>query len=366
MEWNQLPKLGFGMMRLPEVDDCIDIEKTKEMVDIYMNAGFNYFDTAYMYHSGKSETTIKEVLVKRYPRGSYYLVDKYPIWMNKDKDEVFLDQLERCGVEYFDLYLLHGIEDGNIESYEKANCFEWGIQLKKEGKIKHLGISYHGSPEALNEILIKHPEIEIVQIQLNYIDMDNPIIQSRKQHEVLLKHNLPILIMEPVKGGTLANVSKNVEERMKQSNPEASIASWALRYAATQENVVTVLSGMSTMEQLNDNIQTFKEFEKLNQQESKIIDEVVDLMKKEKLIACTSCRYCIDGCPSKINIPEVFKSLNAKKLSKNDWLSEDYYHQVTQNSKASSCIQCGLCESVCPQHLSIIDYLKEAVKEFEK
>lgn len=366
MELNKLCKLGFGMMRLPEVDDCIDIEKTKQMIDAYMNAGMNYFDTAYMYHSGKSETVIKEVLVKRYPRDTYYLVDKFPIWMNKDKDEVFLDQLERCGVEYFDLYLLHGIEDGNIDAYEKTNCFEWGIQLKKEGKIKHFGMSYHGSPEVLDRILTKHPEIEIVQIQLNYIDMDNPIIQSRGQHEVLLKHNLPILIMEPVKGGTLANVSSNIESIFKQSNPNASIASWALRYAASLENVVTVLSGMSTIEQLNDNISTFKEFKALDHEEYQVIEQVTEMMKKDKLIACTSCRYCIDGCPSNINIPEIFKALNAKKLSKNDWLSEDHYSMVTQNAKASSCIKCGMCESVCPQHLHIIEFLEEAVEVFEK
>lgn len=366
MEFKKLSRLGFGMMRLPEKDNCIDIEKTKQMIDTYMSAQMNYFDTAYMYHSGKSETVIKEVLVKRYPRDSYFLVDKFPIWMNKDKDEVFIDQLERCGVEYFDLYLLHGIEDGNIDAYEKTNCFEWGIQLKKEGKIKHFGISYHGSPEVLDEILTKHPEIEIVQIQLNYIDMDNPIIQSRGQHEVLLKHNLPILIMEPVKGGTLANVSKDIESLMKHYNSEASIASWALRYAGSLENVVTILSGMSTMDQLIDNIHTFKDFNKMNNEEFKVIDQVVEMMKKEKLVACTSCKYCVDGCPSNINIPEIFKALNAKKLSKNDWLSEDYYNAVTLNSKASTCIKCGLCESVCPQHLSIVAYLEDAVEVFEK
>lgn len=366
MGLNKLSKLGFGMMRLPENDHEIDVEKTKYMVDAYMNSGMNYFDTAYMYHSGKSETVIKEVLVKRYSRDAYFLVDKFPIWMNKDKDEVFKDQLERCGVQYFDLYLLHGIEDGNIEAYEKANCFEWGIQLRNEGKIHHFGISYHGSPEVLDEILTKHPEIEIVQIQLNYMDMDNPIIQSKKQHEVLLKHKLPILVMEPVKGGTLANVSKNIEALMKQSNPKGSIASWALRYAGSLKNVVTVLSGMSTMEQLNDNINTFKDFKQLNNEEYKVIEQVTEMMKKDKLIACTSCRYCLDGCPSSINIPEIFKALNAKKLSKNDWLSEDYYNAVTLNSKASTCLKCGLCESVCPQHLSIIHYLEEAVEVFEK
>ena len=269
-------------------------------------------------------------------------------------------------MDYFDLYLLHGIEDGNIEAYENTNCFEWGIQLKNEGKIHHFGMSYHGSPEVLDDILTKHPEIEFVQIQLNYIDMDNPIIQSRKQHEVLMKHNRPILIMEPIKGGTLANVSAEVETMMKQYNPQASIASWALRYAASLDNVVTVLSGMSTIEQLNDNIKTFKDFKKFNDEEYKVIHEVVDIMKKSNLIACTNCRYCTDGCPNQINIPEIFKALNAKKLSESDWLSERHYGVVTVNSKASSCIKCGMCESVCPQHLSIMNYLEEAVKEFEQ
>lgn len=368
---DNMPKLGFGLMRLPiKEDESVDIERVCEMVDAYIQAGFNYFDTAYMYHSGKSETVIKEALVKRYPRESYYLVDKYPIFMPNDgktKEEVFLDQLEKTGVDYFDIYLLHAIDDENINQYEEANCFNWAKQLKEEGKIKHFGFSFHGTPECLDKILENHPEVEIVQIQLNYLDMDNPLVESRAQYEVLKKYNLPILIMEPVKGGTLANVTEDVEAMMKEVNPDKSVASWALRYAASLDNVMTVLSGMSTEEQMMDNIKTFTNFKKLDEIELETINQVVEKMKLSPLIACTNCRYCVDECPTQIVIPEVFKALNSYKLTGKTRGPKAHYKEVTENKGlASACIACGQCESVCPQHLSIIEYLKEAVETLEK
>ena len=363
-----LPKLGFGLMRLPEKGNEIDIDQLSHMVHAYMKAGLNYFDTAFMYHDGKSECAIGEALVKRYPRESYFLVDKFPIWMTTpelDKEKIFEEQLKRTGVEYFDLYLLHSIENGNIDAYEKEDCFDWAMDKKEQGLIKHFGFSFHGTAELLDEILIKHPEVEIVQIQLNYVDWDNPIVQAGQCYEVLRKHNKPILVMEPIKGGLLANVSSDVEKMMKDYS-DSSIASWALRFVASLPNVVTVLSGMSNEEQMLDNLNTMTSFKMMNDEEFKILEKAIEILVNEKKVGCTSCKYCIDNCPMQINIPEVFKLLNLKRVSKNDWLVQDKYDElVVNNGKASVCLQCGQCESVCPQHLPIIELLEEAVGYFE-
>ena len=365
IELDKMPKLGFGLMRLPEKDGQVDLDRVKEMVDAYMKAGMNYFDTAYVYHSGKSESAAKEAVVKRYPRDSFYLATKLPAWCMKvpeDRDRIFNEQLERAGVDYFDFYLLHSLEDGNnYDTYERLDCFNWGIQKKAEGKIKHFGFSYHGSAELLPQVLDKHPEIEFVQIQLNYADWDNPLVQSGALYEILSKRNIPMIIMEPVKGGSLASLTPELEAKFKAARPEASIASWALRYVASLPGVMTILSGMSTEEQMNDNIGTFTDFEPLSEKESALVKEVTGIMLNTPTIGCTACRYCCDGCPMGINIPEIFKVVNTLRLYKDQWRARNYYGGLIQRSgKASDCVECGQCEGVCPQHLPIIELLKEA------
>lgn len=368
---NSVSKLGFGLMRLPEKNGEVDYEHVCRMVDKYMAAGLNYFDTAYVYHSGKSEIAARECLVKRYPRESFFLATKLPAWCmtnEDDRDKIFNEQLERAGVDYFDYYLLHSLEDGNnYATYERLDCFNWGIQKKKEGKILHFGFSYHGTPELLEEVLDKHPEIEFVQIQLNYADWISPLIQSGKLYEILHRRNIPMIIMEPVKGGTLAALSPELEAKFKAERPEKSVASWAMRYAASLEGVVTTLSGMSNDEQMQDNINTFTDFEPLSDNEREIVREVTDIMLDSPLIGCTACKYCVDGCPSGIIIPEVFRILNTIRLYGEEWRSGNYYRGITENSgKAKDCVGCGQCEEVCPQHLQIRELLAEASGHLDK
>ena len=292
IDFNKMSKLGFGLMRLPEKDGEIDIERVKTMVDKYMNAGLNYFDTAYVYHGGKSEVAAREAVVKRYPRESFMLATKLPAWEIKqesDIERIFSEQCERAGVDYFDFYLLHSIEDGsNYDTYVKYDCFNWGLKKKEEGRIKHIGFSYHGSPELLEKIVDAHPEMEFVQIQLNYLDRTNPVVQ--KLYDILHKRNIPIIIMEPVRGGMLANMAPELEAKFKAKRPNDSVASWALRYVASLEGVMTVLSGMSTEEQMEDNIKTFSNFEPVTDDEMKIIDEVTDEILRIPQIGCTACK----------------------------------------------------------------------------
>lgn len=369
--FNDSAKLGFGLMRLPEKDEVIDHEQLCKMVDAYMASGFNYFDTAYIYHGGKSETAAREALVKRYPRESFTLADKLPAWCIKEEadiEKILNDQLDRLGTDYIDYYLLHSVEDGNnYDTYEKYDCFSWGLQKKAEGKIKHFGFSYHGSPELLVKVLDAHPEVEFVQIQLNYADWNNPVVRSGELYNILNDRNIPIIVMEPVKGGTLANLTPNLEEKFKAVRPDDSAASWALRYVASLPGVKSILSGMSNEEQMNDNIKTFVGFEPLTAEEETVVNEVRDLMLSTNLIACTSCRYCTDGCPMGISIPDVFRAVNTLRLYPEDVFRPKMFYQglSERTAKASECVECGQCEGVCPQHLSIVDYLKEAAAAFE-
>ncbi|NCB92579.1 MAG: 4Fe-4S dicluster domain-containing protein [Clostridia bacterium] len=369
--WIQkMPKLGFGMMRLPQNEGTIDLDKVCNMVDSYMEHGLNYFDTAYVYHGGMSEVAIKEALVKRYSREDFYIATKLPAWEMKEQadcDRIFEEQLDRTGTDYFDFYLLHSLEDGNnYETYEKYNCFEWAMKKKEEGKIRHFGFSYHGSPELLIKVLDKHPEVEFVQIQLNYADWDNPVVQSGKLYQILHEREIPIIVMEPVKGGTLANMEPKLENMMKAVNPKRTIASWALRFVGSLEGIMTILSGMSTEEQMLDNLQTFTQFQPLNGEEYKVVASVVKEMQDMPLIPCTGCRYCVDGCPSGILIPDIFRAVNTKRLYPMDARPGMFYRNMTANSgKASDCISCGQCEDVCPQHLPIIELIREASEKFD-
>ena len=367
----KMPKLGFGLMRLPQKDGKIDHEQVCKMVDAYLAAGLNYFDTAYVYHGGLSEVEAREAIVRRHPRNSFYLATKLPAWAMRekaDRDRIFEEQLERAGVEYFDYYLLHSIEEGsNYETYEKFDCFRWGLQKKAEGKIRHFGFSFHGTPELLEKLLNDHPEVEFVQIQLNYADWNNPVVHSGKLYSILRERNIPIIVMEPVKGGTLASLTPELEGVYKRVRPDASIASWALRFVASLPGVMTILSGMSNEEQMMDNLRTFGHFEPLNEEEQAAVQQVTAMMLNTPLIGCTACRYCTDGCPMGISIPDIFRAVNTIRLYPGDNRPRMFYRNlIGRSGKAGDCIQCGQCEGVCPQHLPIIELLRQASAELDR
>ena len=367
---SKMPKIGFGLMRLPETDGKIDIDKVCEMVDTYLDAGFTYFDTAYVYHGGNSERAVKEAIVKRHPRDSFTLATKLPAWSIhsfEDRDKIFEEQMERCGVDYFDFYLLHSIEDGNnYDTYVKYDCFNWGIQKKAEGKIKHFGFSFHGTPELLEQIVDNHPEIEFVQIQLNYADWDNKIVHSGELYKILSDRNIPIIVMEPAKGGKLANLDDECADLLKTLRPDKSVASWAFRFAGSLPGVTTILSGMSTKEQMDDNLATFTDFEPLSDEEKEAIEKVKEIMFRVELIGCTACKYCVDGCPMNISIPDVISAINTARKFPGDMRPQFFYNGLADRTgRASDCIGCGQCEGVCPQHLPIPDLMQEAVEKFE-
>ena len=366
IDLDRMPKLGFGLMRLPEKDGAIDLTEVCQMADAYLAAGLNYFDTAYVYHGGNSEKIVKEALVKRHPRDSFMVATKLPAWCMKqeaDRDRIFNEQLERCGVDYFDFYLLHSVEDGgNGGVYERLDCYNWARQKKAEGKIRHFGFSFHGSPEYLERTLDAHPEVEFVQIQLNYADWENPVVRSGRLYEILRGRGIPMIIMEPVKGGTLAKLTPELEAKYRAVRPESSIASWALRFVASLPGVMTVLSGMSTPEQMADNIATFTHFEPMTDAERAVVDEVRAIMLNVEQIGCTACRYCTDGCPMNIAIPDVFRAVNTMKLYNEEFRPKSFYGGLIAqgHGRAADCVACGQCEGVCPQHLPIIELLKDA------
>ncbi|MBP5261154.1 MAG: aldo/keto reductase [Clostridiales bacterium] len=364
IDLSTMPRLGFGLMRLPEKDGQVDVERVKKMVDLYMDSGLNYFDTAYVYHGGKSEEVIREALVNRYPREAFYLTTKMPIWCvnsGSDLDRIFDEQRQRAGVDYFDFYLLHSVEDSNYGKYEKFDCFNWAKNKKAEGKIRHMGFSYHGSPELLPEILDKHPEVEFVQIQLNYADWTNPVVRSGELYEILHERNIPMIVMEPVKGGNLASLKPELEEMLKGKRPDHSIASWAMRFVGSLPGIMTILSGMSSEEQMQDNIDTFKNFEPLTESENELIAKVTKIMLDIPTIGCTSCKYCTEGCPMNISIPDVFRAVNTIRLHGDAFRPHAFYNGlVLSHGRAGDCIGCGQCEGVCPQHLPIIELMSEA------
>lgn len=366
-----MPRLGFGLMRLPETDGRIDHEEVCRMVDAYMDAGLNYFDTAYVYHSGLSEAEVKEALVKRYPRDRFMLATKLPGWELKteeDIDRIFQEQMDRAGVDYFDFYLLHSIENGNIDTYERLNCFSWGLRMKEEGRIRHFGFSFHGSPELLVQVLDRHPEVEFVQIQLNYADLENPVVRSGELYKILLERRIPMIIMEPVKGGMLADLKPELEERFRALRPEASIASWAFRFVASLPGVMTILSGMTHEDQMKDNLATFADFTPLTEEEKAVVEEVRQIMTDLPQIGCTACRYCCDGCPSGISIPDVFRAVNTMTLYNEEFRPKAFYRGLVDAGmgKASDCVSCGQCESICPQHLPIISLMQEASEKLDR
>lgn len=362
-----MKKLGFGLMRLPLTDPnnetSIDIELTKKMVDTFIERGFTYFDTAWMYCGFKSEDAVKVILTDRHPRDSYTLATKLNAMYFEDekgRDEMFETQLEKTGVQYFDYYLLHGVGPTTYDKYKKFDCFNFIKEKKALGLAKKIGFSFHGTADLLDEVLTENKGLDFVQLQINYLDWDSEDVQSRKCYEVAVKHGLPVVVMEPVKGGTLSKLPEKAEKAFKEYRPDLSISSWAIRFVASLDNVFMVLSGMSNMEQMLDNTDYMMDFTPLDEKEHELINQAVEAINNSNSIPCTACSYCTDGCPAKIAIPKYFSLYNDKEDKK-------AYNTLAQNfGKASDCIECGQCEDSCPQHLPIIEHLKQVAEKFEQ
>jgi len=361
----QIKKLGFGLMRLPKKGEEIDVEQVKVMVDKFLAAGFTYFDTAWAYAG--SEDAIRQALVERYPREKFQLATKNAAWINcKTREEAIAQfnlSLKRTGAGYFDFYLLHNLGESRTKFFDDFDMWSFVQEKKAEGLIKHVGFSFHSTPEELEEILTKHPEMEFVQLQINYGDWENPAIQSRACYEVARKHGKPVIIMEPVKGGMLANPPESVKQILQAAEPESSCASWAVRFAADLEGLIVVLSGMSNVEQMEDNLSYMKDFTGLNDSQKNTINKAREALAKIPVIPCTTCNYCAKVCPKEIGISGTFTAMNyltlygdkAAAQHQENWLVGGHGRK-----KAAECIKCGKCEQVCPQHISIREELVKA------
>ena len=359
-----IKKLGFGLMRLPQKDGAIDIEQTKQMVDLFMEAGFTYFDTAWAYAG--SEDAIRQALVERYPRESYQLATKNAAWINcKTKEEAqaqFETSLKQTNAGYFDFYLLHNLGESRTKYFDDFDMWSWVMKKKEKGLIRHVGFSFHSTPEELEEILNKHPEMEFVQLQINYADWENPAVQSKACYEVARKHGKPVVIMEPIKGGMLANPPETVAEVFKNAEPDSSAASWAVRFAASLEGVITVLSGMSSVDQMKDNLSYMKGFQGLNAEQQAVIAKAQEELKKIPLIPCTTCNYCAKVCPKNIGISGSFTAMNLLTLYRDKAFAkhqEEWLVGGHGKARADQCVKCGKCEEACPQHIKIRENLKK-------
>jgi len=363
-------KLGFGFLRLPHVDpddpNDVDIETTKDMVDLYLQRGFRYFDTAYTYLGGKSEEYLRKAVVERYPREAFQIATKLPcgaLHSGKTPEEIFEEQLRRCGVDWFDVYLLHGLDGEDAAFAEAQGCFDFLKMLKQTGKARFTGFSFHDTADVLDQILTRHPEVDIVQIQLNYLDWENDIIQSRACWEVCRKHGKPIIVMEPVKGGTLAGISAEAEHLFQGEPP----AHRAIRFAASQEGVALVLSGMSTVEQVAENTAFMSDFQPLTEAETQVLKTASEIIRKAVAIPCTGCAYCTEGCPAGISIPQYFTLYNEHKRDGWQVNAEGRYQALTKKfAPAGSCISCGLCRQRCPQKLPIPELMKQVSEVFDR
>ncbi len=371
-----MKKLGFGFMRLPVLDEndrsTVDFELTEKMVDVYMQQGFSYFDTAHRYNDEMSEPALKRALTSRYDRDAYVLTNKITlnyIKKEEDQEEFFKNQLEICGVEYFDNYLIHNMGAMWYPYAQKYRTFDFIRRMKEEGYAKHIGFSFHGTPDVLEQILQEQPDMEIVQLQINYLDWEDAAIRSRECYEIAIKYGKRVYVMEPVKGGTLVNLPKEAVQLLKAADSDASVASWAVRFAASLEGVDMVLSGMSTLEQVEDNTSYMKEFKPLTKEERSLLEKVAEIVRTNTAIACTNCRYCTTECQKQIAIPDYFALYNNLKRLKNTGYMKNqvvYYKNLTeQHGKASDCIKCGICEKNCPQRLAIRDFLVTVAETFE-
>ncbi len=373
-----MKKFGFGLMRLPVTDKSdaasVDLEQVKKMVDLFLEKGFTYFDTAWMYCGFASENAAKAALVERHPRDSFTLATKlHAGFINslEDRDKIFNAQLEKTGAGYFDYYLLHGIEESMISKYEEFDCFNWLLEKKAQGLVKHAGFSFHDTPELLDEILTKHPQMEFVQLQVNYLDWESEWIRSRACYEMAVKHGKPVIVMEPVKGGTLARIPEEAEKLFKDHDPDASVPSWAIRFAASLPGVMMVLSGMSSLEQMEDNLSFMEDFKPLTEEEKALCHKAADIINSQIAIPCTGCSYCTEGCPQHIAIPQYFSLYNEdmrEHLEEKGWTVNFTNYEILTGKfgKASQCEECGQCEGVCPQHLPIIENLKAVSRHFER
>ena len=363
---------GFGMMRLPMKDNQVDIEQTNAMVDYFLDNGFNYFDTAHGYLQGLSEKTVKTCLSSRHDRSEYILTDKLTSSYFQSQQDIrpfFQSQLDATGVEYFDFYLMHAQNAHEFEKFKKCKAYETAFALKKEGKVRHVGISFHDRAEVLDQILTEYPEIEIVQIQFNYLDYNDLSVQSKLVYEVCEKHKKPVLVMEPVKGGNLVKLPQDAQQVLDVLHG-GSNASYAIRFAASFKNMEVVLSGMSSLEQMKENVSFMKDFVPFTEEEYAAVEKVAEIFHSHHMIPCTGCHYCVEEnhCPKNIRIPDMFSAYNTKKIF-GDWNADCYYNNVaidTEHARASECLKCGMCERVCPQHLSIRNLLQEVAEEFEK
>ena len=372
-----MAKLGMGMMRLPLLEENnftnIDYNQVNEMVDAYIDAGFNHFDTAFVYHEGVGEPAFKKCVAERYPRESYKIATKLPLFVINEESQlepIFNQQLENCGVDYFDYYMLHNVSGFTENAWKNVDLYSFIEKKKEEGKIRHIGISTHGNAEFLEEILFEHPELEFVLLQINYLDWEDENIEARKCLEVARKYNQSVMIMEPYKGGFLADVPKEAEKLMKEYNPDRSVVSWAMRFVANLDDVCVVLTGASSLEQLENNIEEFNNADPLNEEEHAILEEVSEIINNNITVNCTKCRYCVDSCTEEIDIARLFDLYNKHKLvGIDDWTP--YGNAYLNYSKldgvgiASDCIECEVCIEECPQQINIPEVLKDVAKTFE-
>ena len=361
-----IAKLGFGFMRLPTKNGEIDIDHVNQMVDAFIAAGFTYFDTAFGYMSGKSEDTIRQTVVERNPREAFQLATKLPLWEIKDKDSaprIFDTQLKRTNAGYFDYYMLHGLSGSRVPMVDEFDLWGFIREKKEKGLVRHIGFSYHDNADVLDQVLTEHPEIEFVQLQINYADWEDDDVQSRLCYETAVKHGVPVIIMEPVKGGALAALRDDARALFKAAAPDQSPASWAMRFCGSLPNIITILSGMSTNEQMEDNIRTMSSLKPLTDADRQVIDRVMEILAAIPTIPCTDCKYCTENCPSNIPIPSIIHVMNDRRIYNHD--NRGSYHFVTGGKgKASDCIACGVCVDRCPQRLPIVDILKECATVF--
>ncbi len=367
------PKLGFGLMRLPTLsggnDKDIDIELVKKMVDLYIERGYTYFDTAFMYHGGASEEALRQAVVERYPRDKFTVTDKMPLWDIKGRDDyenIFQTQLKRTGLEYFDYYFLHGIGEGKLEMLDETGGWDYLKELKERGLVKHIGFSFHSPAACLEKILSAHPEVELVQLQINYADWESESVQARQCYEVAQKYEVPVTIMEPIRGGALASLHPEAMDIMKEYDPDKSAAYWALRFCASLDGLIAILSGMSNLEQVEENTRIMKDMQPLNDADRDMLGKVMAKLDSLPTVPCTGCKYCITNCPKNIPTPGIIHQLNEYTKYQNlPGAKRSYGMMTAQGGKASECIGCKSCEDHCPQHLPITELLKKAAGLFE-